>query len=77
MDAATDDYSSDWQQGGAHAEPQDLAGPGVHGRLECTVTKPQKENEGTQNQFISYLVTTNVPSMPSDHDSSLIPMSQC
>ncbi|KEQ82102.1 cytochrome P450 [Aureobasidium pullulans EXF-150] len=36
----------------------DLAGPGLHGKLECRVTDPQKENEGTQNPFISYLVTT-------------------
>ncbi|KAL1311744.1 hypothetical protein AAFC00_001836 [Neodothiora populina] len=49
----------EWQQAGENADAQDLAGPGAHGKLECTVTKPQKENEGTQNQYISYLVTTH------------------
>lgn len=61
MDTASgDDYPEDWQQAGANADAQDLAGPGAHGKLDCTVGKPQKENEGTQNQFISYLVTTDV-----------------
>lgn len=53
----------EWSQAGPHADAQDLAGPGEHGRLECTVTKPQKEGEGTQNVYVSYLVTTDV-SMP-------------
>ena len=53
-------YGHDWQQAGANADALDLAGPGAHGKLLCTVLKPQKENEGTQNQFISYLVTTHV-----------------
>ncbi|TKX27228.1 PX domain-containing protein 1 [Elsinoe australis] len=52
-------HGDDWQQAGEDAAPQDVAGPGNHGRLECKVGKPQKENEGTQNQFISYLVTTD------------------
>ncbi len=30
------------------------------GRLECTVDRPQKENEGTKDVYISYLVTTRV-----------------
>jgi sorting nexin-4 len=51
---------SDWQQAGQNADAQDLAGPGVHGFLECTVSSPQKEGEGTQNAYISYLVTTEV-----------------
>ena len=51
---------SDWPQAGAHAAAQDLAGPGEHGRLECTVNKPQREGEGTQNSYISYLVATEV-----------------
>lgn len=50
----------DWPQAGAHADPQDLAGPGESGRLECTVSKPQREGEGTQNSYISYLVSTEV-----------------
>ncbi|KAG8624938.1 hypothetical protein KVT40_006689 [Elsinoe batatas] len=52
-------HGDDWQQAGEDAAPQDLAGPGTHGRLECKVGKPQKENEATQNQFISYLITTD------------------
>lgn len=60
MDPASEDYSQDWQQAGENADALDLAGPGAHGKLEISVTKPQKENEGTQNQFISYLVSTHV-----------------
>jgi len=50
----------EWNQAGPHADAQDLAGPGDHGLLQCTVTKPQKEGEGTQNLYVSYLVTTDV-----------------
>ena len=62
MDAGSShDYGdTDWQQAGHDATDQDLAGPGSHGLLECTVDKPQKEGEGTQNPYISYLVTTHV-----------------
>ncbi|KXT15918.1 hypothetical protein AC579_1419 [Pseudocercospora musae] len=63
MDAgssSSNDYNSpEWQQAGEHADPQDLAGPGAHGRLECKVSSPQKEGEGTQNPYVSYLVTTH------------------
>ncbi len=40
-------------------DPLDLAGVGS-GTLECTVSAPIKENEGTKDVFVSYLVTTNV-----------------
>jgi sorting nexin-4 len=40
-------------------DPLDLAGIG-EGILECTVTAPIKENDGTKDVFVSYLVTTNV-----------------
>lgn len=63
MEAAgsSNDYNdSDWQQAGHNADAQDLAGPGAHGFLQCAVSKPQKEAEGTQNAYISYLVTTDV-----------------
>lgn len=51
----------------AHEEPQagpladavDLAGIG-DGVLECRVDSPLKENDGTKDAYISYLVTTNV-----------------
>ena len=54
----------EWYQAGPHADAQDLAGPGEHGLLQCTVTKPQKEGEGTQNLYVSYLVTTDVRVLP-------------
>ena len=55
------DYGdTDWQQAGQNADEQDLAGPGAHGFLNCTVDSPQKEGEGTQNPYISFLVTSNV-----------------
>jgi len=60
MESESDYHDDNWQQAGKHADAQDLAGPGLHGRVECTVTDARKENEGTQNQYISYLVTTNV-----------------
>jgi sorting nexin-4 len=31
-------------------------------RLECTVTSPIKENDGSKDAFVSYLITTNVRS---------------
>lgn len=46
-------------QAGKHADDMDLAGVG-EGVLECTVTQPIKENDGTKDAFVSYLVTTNV-----------------
>lgn len=44
---------------GRNADPLDLAGVG-EGKLECTVTSPIKENDGTKDAYVSYLVTTNV-----------------
>ncbi len=46
-------------QAGRNADALDLAGVG-EGRLDCTVSSPQKENEGTKDAFVSYLVTTHV-----------------
>ncbi len=39
-------------------------------KLECTVGSPIKENDGTKDAFVSYLVTTHVrlSASPSDHD---------
>jgi sorting nexin-4 len=42
--------------GGDHL---DLAGVGS-GTLECTVSSPIKENDGTKDSYVSYLVTTHV-----------------
>lgn len=44
---------------GHNADAMDLAGVG-EGVLECTVTMPIKENDGTKDAYVSYLVTTNV-----------------
>lgn len=60
MEPANNYDDPEWQQAGPNADAQDLSGPGEHGKLECTVTKPQKEGEGTQNVYTSYLVTTDV-----------------
>lgn len=70
--SSSNDYNNqDWEQAGHHATVQDLAGPGAHGRLECTVSSPQKEGEGTQNAYVSYLVTaeTDFKSFQSSHTS--------
>lgn len=35
--------------------------PGLSGDiLECTVSEPRKEQDGTKDAFVSYLITTNV-----------------
>lgn len=46
-------------QAGDHADGVDLAGIG-DGTLECTVDTPLKENDGTKDAYVSYLITTNV-----------------
>ncbi|KAI9843415.1 MAG: intercellular trafficking and secretion [Sclerophora amabilis] len=43
---------------GRNADAMDLAGIG-DGRLECAVDSPQKENDGTKDAFVSYLVITH------------------
>lgn len=49
----------DEPQAGSLADAVDLAGIG-DGVLECRVDSPLKENDGTKDAYISYLVTTNV-----------------
>lgn len=46
-------------QAGSTADAVDLAGIG-DGRLDCIVDTPMKENGGTKDAYISYLVTTSV-----------------
>lgn len=46
-------------QAGPLADRVDLAGIG-DGVLECAVDAPLKENDGTKDAYISYLVTTHV-----------------
>lgn len=46
------------QQHGADLERQD---PGLSGDiLECSVSEPRKEQDGSKDAFVSYLITTNV-----------------
>lgn len=46
-------------QAGEYADGVDLGGIG-DGILECTVDMPLKENDGTKDAYVSYLITTNV-----------------
>ncbi|CCU78067.1 PX domain containing protein/BAR superfamily/vacuolar targeting protein Atg24, putative [Blumeria hordei DH14] len=46
------------QQLGNNVNPVDLTGVG-EGILECNVSQPIKENDGTKDSYVSYLVTTN------------------
>ncbi|KAL9001881.1 MAG: hypothetical protein Q9188_005162 [Gyalolechia gomerana] len=46
-------------QAGEGAEPVDIAGIGELGRLDCNVSSPLKEHDGTKDAYVSYLVTTD------------------
>ncbi|MCJ1338775.1 intercellular trafficking and secretion [Bachmanniomyces sp. S44760] len=46
------------QQTGNTADAVDLGGIG-DGKLECAVNSPLKENDGTKDAYVSYLVTTD------------------
>ncbi len=46
-------------QAGEQADAVDLAGVG-NGTLDLKVDTPLKENDGTKDAYVSYLVTTNV-----------------
>src|SRR5690348_16691825 len=51
--------NSNEPQAGLLADRVDLGGIG-DGVLECTVDTPLKENDGTKDAYVSYLVTTTV-----------------
>lgn len=51
--------SSGIPQAGPNADELDTAGVG-DSVLHCTVTSPLKENDGSKDAFISYLITTTV-----------------
>ena len=51
-------------QAGRNADEMDLVRVGT-ATLECTVTQPIKENDGTKDAYVSYLVTTHVRRPPS------------
>lgn len=55
----SDSLSSE-PQAGEQADGVDLAGIGRDGSLEVTVDTPLKENDGTKDAYVSYLVTTHV-----------------
>ncbi|KAI4192583.1 MAG: hypothetical protein LQ346_004246 [Caloplaca aetnensis] len=46
-------------QAGEDAQAIDIAGIGEHGRLDCIVSSPLKEHDGTKDAYVSYLVTTD------------------
>lgn len=48
---------------GVGEEAADLAGAG-EGTLECEVGSPLKENDGTKDAYVSYLITTHVSCLP-------------
>lgn len=58
----SDSLSSE-PQAGEQADNVDLAGIGRDGSLEVTVDSPLKENDGTKDAYVSYLVTTHVSSV--------------
>lgn len=51
-------------QAGEDAQAIDIAGIGEHGRLDCIVSSPLKEHDGTKDAYVSYLVTTDVCFFP-------------
>ncbi|KAL8927634.1 MAG: hypothetical protein Q9172_001263 [Xanthocarpia lactea] len=57
-------------QPGEGADAVDLAGIGKYARLECTVSTPLKEHDGTKDAYVSYLVTTDsdLPSFTKPHN---------
>ncbi|KAL2436600.1 Sorting nexin-4 [Exophiala dermatitidis] len=58
-DGRRSDSMSSEPQAGEHADNVDLAGIGRDGILEVTVDSPLKENDGTKDAYVSYLVTTH------------------
>lgn len=51
------------QPGAALGDAADLAGA-EEGTLECEVGSPLKENDGTKDAYVSYLITTHVSGSP-------------
>jgi hypothetical protein len=52
-------------EAGGDGEDPTMRDPGLTGDiLECTVTEPHKESDGTKDAFVSYLITTNVSYSP-------------
>ncbi len=51
---------ADEPQAGDNADAVDLAGIGSDGVIEVSVDTPLKENDGTKDAYVSYLVSTRV-----------------
>jgi sorting nexin-4 len=66
-----DPQSQAQAQAGELADPVDLGGIG-DGVLECAVDSPLKENDGTKDAYVSYLITTIV-SLPLCQGCWLLP----
>jgi sorting nexin-4 len=60
VNARRSESTSGEPQAGEQADQVDLAGIGRDGILDVTVDTPLKENDGTKDAYVSYLVTTNV-----------------
>lgn len=58
--AGANDHEDTHMPPDRNADQVDVAGIGPEGYLECTVDKPQKENDGTKDAYVSYLITTHV-----------------
>ena len=61
------DADSDWEyeyddteRNGHNAYESDAPGTNDREVLDCVVSEPLKENEGSKDTFVSYLITTNV-----------------
>jgi len=59
--ANTPDYSRNRSEGNRTGDERHLD-PSHAGSelLECVVSEPHKENDGTKDTYVSYLITTNV-----------------
>lgn len=55
------EYDEDADRNGHHTYESDAPGNDDDREvLDCTVSEPLKENEGSKDTFVSYLITTNV-----------------
>jgi sorting nexin-4 len=62
-DPANPDFAASRQEGGdTEAARHHHELEGVHGEetLECIVGEPHKENDGTKDAYVSYMITTHV-----------------
>lgn len=59
---SSENHGSAREGGGRTVEGEDVNLEPVHGGevLECTVSDPHKENDGTKDAYVSYLITTHV-----------------